>query len=109
MEWIALTTEDQLQEIHKSNTTTLIFKHSYTCFISKRVLRFFEEDADSSDKKIPAYFLDILLHRPLSNFIAQAWHVQHESPQILVIKGNECLFEASHGDINFEDILPFFD
>ena len=88
--WHPLTRMEQLDEIKKESEekTVVIFKHSTRCGISRMVLRNFEGDfGDTSEENLKLYFLDLLSNREISNEIASRFGVQHESPQMLVIKG----------------------
>ncbi len=105
MEWIQLTSEEQLNRITNlsKQRTQVIFKHSTRCSISsvawKRVQK------NDVQTNIDFYFLDIISYRSLSNKIADTFKVHHESPQILVIKDGECIFDESHLSISIDDIL----
>jgi bacillithiol system protein YtxJ len=105
MEWIQLTSEEQLNHIINISTqrTQVIFKHSTRCSISsvawKRVQK------NDVQKDIDFYFLDLITYRSLSNKIAETFQVHHESPQILIIKDGECTFVESHLSISIDDIL----
>ncbi len=105
MEWIQLTNEEQLNRIINlsKQKTQVIFKHSTRCSISsvawKRVQK------NDVQTNIDFYFLDIISYRSLSNKIADTFKVHHESPQILVIKDGECIFDESHLSISIDDIL----
>jgi len=59
--------------------------------------------ADRSD--IPCYILDLLAHRQLSNQLAADYQVEHESPQVLLIKDGACVFNTSHNGISPAAIL----
>lgn len=50
------------------------------------------------------YYLDILRYRAVSNKVAEDFHVHHESPQVLVIRNGECIYEESHNGINMREI-----
>ncbi len=50
------------------------------------------------------YFLDLISHRNISAEIAETFQVQHESPQILLIKNGDCILDASHSDISAEEV-----
>lgn len=50
------------------------------------------------------YFLDLISYREISAQIAETFEVQHESPQILLIKNGDCILEASHSDISAEEV-----
>jgi bacillithiol system protein YtxJ len=49
--------------------------------------------------------LDLLSYRGLSNKIAQEFNVPHESPQALVIRDGQCVYEESHMGISMNDIV----
>jgi len=53
---------------------------------------------------LPIYLIDVLKNRDVSNMIAHEFNVQHESPQILVVSGDKCIYTASHSEINFKEI-----
>lgn len=104
MDWIQLTDEAQLQEIVTASATRpqVIFKHSTRCSISSVALQRMQKATQPNG--LDFYFLDLLAHRPLSNKIAEKFGVHHESPQVLVIKNGECVFDESHLGISMNDI-----
>jgi bacillithiol system protein YtxJ len=59
------------------------------------------------DSSFDFYYLDLIQHRNLSNLIAEKFDVHHQSPQILIIKNGDCVFDESHGGINIQDLLEF--
>ncbi len=65
--------------------------------------RKFEFEWDALPAETPVYFLDLLNYRSISNSIAEVFNVHHESPQLLLIKDGECVYEASHSEISAED------
>jgi len=105
MNWIHLTTEEQLENIKLKSATNpqVIFKHSTTCSISKMAFSRFER-ADAPDS-IDFYYLDLLTYRPISNAIAEVFQVHHESPQVLLIKNGECVYDESHYGIMMDELL----
>ncbi len=108
MNWHTLTNENQLEEIKQLsyNQPVMIMKHSTTCSISNTALARLErswKDEDAGNLK--PYYLDLLKLRPISNKIAQIFDVEHESPQILIIKDGKSVYDASHFDIRFDDIV----
>ena len=42
--------------------------------------------------------------RDLSGLIAEKFNIQHESPQLLVIKNGKCIYDASHMSISVKSI-----
>jgi bacillithiol system protein YtxJ len=105
--WIPLNNLEQLQEILDSEQAVAIFKHSTTCGISGMAKKNFERFANLATKSYDVYYLDLLAFREISNQIASTWHVEHQSPQLLILTGKTCLFNASHGDIDFDDLARY--
>lgn len=107
MNWIPLERMEQLDEIVEISNAVpvLIFKHSTTCGISRMVLRSFEKAYDYDKKQLEPYFLDLKAHRDISNAIATKFSVQHESPQLLLIKNEVVTYHTSHGAIEAENLL----
>ena len=105
MNWILLTNESQLQQIieHSAEKPQVIFKHSTRCAVSSIAKNRLERNYQPGN--IDFYFLDLIAHRPLSRKIAEVFNVEHESPQILLIRSGRCVFNESHTGINMEDIL----
>ena len=106
MNWIELSDLEQVDQIIQQSALKpqLIFKHSTRCSISSMALSRLESKWQDDDK-IPAYFLDLLNHRDISNEIASLFSVEHASPQVLLIKDGVCIYHASHTNISAADIL----
>ncbi len=101
MSWNDLTDLGQLNEIMtlSNEKPVAIFKHSTRCSVSRMALRQFENEFDFSDKVTP-YFLDLIAYRDVSNEIANRFGVQHQSPQLILIKEGKAVYDASHSDID---------
>ncbi|HEY1009435.1 MAG TPA: bacillithiol system redox-active protein YtxJ [Daejeonella sp.] len=104
MNWIQLTTLEQLQEIKNAPGYSAIFKHSTRCSISMMARKRFEIDRDAIPDGTPLYFIDLIAYREVSNATAEIFQVHHESPQLLLIKDGECIYETSHGEISAEEM-----
>lgn len=105
MNWINITSVGQLDEIkEKSNTKPqLVFKHSIRCSISGMTKSRLERS--QQPENIDFYYLDLINYRSISNKIAEEFNVWHESPQILLIKNGECVYDESHTAIRMDDIV----
>jgi bacillithiol system protein YtxJ len=105
MNWIPLTTEDQLILIKEKSFSIpqVIFKHSTRCSTSSMVLNRLER-ADTP-ATIDFYYLDLLAHRNISNKIAEDFQVYHESPQVLLIRNGECVYDESHMAITMDELV----
>lgn len=103
--WINLTTEAQLQEIKERSATRpqLIFKHSTRCSISSVVQSRLQKELPFVDN-IDFYYLDLITYRSISNQVADMFHVHHESPQVILIKNGECVYDESHMAITMDEI-----
>ena len=104
MDWIVLREESELEEIirRSESKSQLIFKHSTRCSISSVAKGRLERS------RVPPgadfHYLDLISFRNISNKIAQVFKIHHESPQILVIKNGECIYDESHMGIRMEEI-----
>ena len=108
MNWIQLTNKEQIAEVDKESyqQKVVIFKHSTRCSISDAALGRLERNVKESDAGgIRWCFLDLLQCRDLSNFIAEHYGVQHESPQALLIQNGACSFSQTHSQIRLTDLL----
>ncbi len=108
MNWNKISSLDNLKEIidHSSTLPVLIFKHSTRCSISRSSLDRIERNwASEDDKKALPYFLDLLNHHDVSNAIESMFGIEHESPQVLLIKNGSCFYSATHSAINYADIM----
>ncbi|WP_416438900.1 bacillithiol system redox-active protein YtxJ [Phnomibacter sp. MR] len=105
MSWIPLQSADQLTQLiaQSASKPQLIFKHSTRCSISSMVLHRLER-AGLNDQ-LDWHLLDLIAHRQLSNQIADHFDVWHESPQVLLIKQGECIFDESHMGIQMAEIV----
>jgi bacillithiol system protein YtxJ len=104
MNWIPLRSiEDLEQVIHLSKEKPqVIFKHSTRCNISSVAKNRLERAG--SPEQIQFHYLDLISYRPLSNSVAERFAVEHESPQILVIKNGKCVYNESHMGIDMDEI-----
>ncbi len=102
--WIPLTRIEQIEEIKERSKSIpqLIFKHSTRCGTSALAKSRLEKK--QAPVSIEFYYLDLIDYRPISNKVAEDFKVYHESPQVLLIKNGECIYEESHIGIRMEDI-----
>jgi bacillithiol system protein YtxJ len=104
MNWIDLTDEQQLKTLKElsGQKPQLIFKHSTRCGISSMAKNRLERSTPPGN--IDFYYLDLIRYRKLSQKIAEDFSVYHESPQILLIKNGQCVYDESHNGIQMDDI-----
>lgn len=104
MNWNQLEDLSQLETIKKDSfqQPQVIFKHSTRCSISSMAKN--RLDRSESPEGIHFYYLDLIAHRDISNKIAEDFFVEHESPQVLLIRNGECIYDESHNGINIDEI-----
>ncbi len=100
MKKIDLTSSEQLITIDKAsfNQPQVLYKHSTTCGLCDIMW----EEVIKGDFELN--YLDLHKYRPISNEIEQKYNVQHESPQVLIIKDGKSVYNASHRRINAAEI-----
>ena len=104
MQWKNITDLEQISQIKQQTGYSLIFKHSTRCSVSSMAKRRFELDWSVIPEDTNLYFLDLISYRDISAQIAETFQVQHESPQILLIKNGDCILDASHSDISADEV-----
>jgi len=76
----------------------LVYKHSTTCGVSARAAR----EVEALQTGLPIYWVNVREQRDLSNWIAEAYNVTHESPQLILISGGKQARVWSHFQVNRE-------
>ena len=77
----------------------LLFKHSLTCPISARAQEQFV-GVDGASR----YALAVQYAGDVSEAVAERFHIEHASPQLLVIKNGEVTGELTHAQIKAEAV-----
>lgn len=102
MQTTSLDNAAQLEAIAGASGYGVILKHNTTCPISKGVL----ERIKTADTSLPGveaiHVLDLLAHRDISNEIADRFGIEHQSPQLLLIKEGKCVYNEWGYDISVE-------
>ena len=91
--------------VQSSTLPVLIFKHSTTCGISARADRQMKKLLSSDPPENALYRLIVIQHsRMLSNTVAAELGVEHESPQVIIVRDGKALWNASHDDITEDSV-----
>ena len=77
-----------------------VYKHSTTCGISAGAAR--EVRAMTTD--LPIYWVNVREQRELSNWVAETYQVQHESPQLILIRDGKAQQVWSHYDVHRSNV-----
>ena len=84
----------------------MIFKHSNRCSTSRLVLdRLARKWKEEEMSHLRALFSGSDFLREISNFIAREFDVPHESPQVLIIENGRSIYDRSHFEIDYDQIL----
>lgn len=109
LNWLPLTSLEQLETIKKESNTgaVLIFKHSTRCGISRMVIKQFEKLFTAEHENLKVYYLDLLNFRNISAEIGNSFQVTHASPQLIVVRNETSVHDASHNDITLTNLSRF--
>jgi bacillithiol system protein YtxJ len=91
-------TLEQFEDVLKQEDQFFLLKHSLTCPISHAAYQEYQKYA-GDNQTVPTYYLAVQDARPLSNEVAEKFEIKHESPQALLIKNGEAIWNASHWKI----------
>lgn len=75
-----------------------VFKHSNTCGVSSRAY------AEMSKLTLPVGIVVVQDARSVSAEIERRWQVNHETPQVLIIKDGKVVWNASHFQVKAIDV-----
>lgn len=86
--------EGQLESIFTSELAILL-KHSTACAGSAVALEEMQNfAADNPD--VPVYVVEVRKQRPLSHKTAAYFGIEHESPQVIIVRNGAAVWHASH-------------
>ncbi len=108
MQWTWLTDEIGWYDILalSEQRTVLLFKHSHKCSLSSIAKH--RLDDHPSNPELSGWIIDVVAHRALARLIARELDVIHESPQVLIIEKQECIWEEDHLDIQADEVEKMF-
>ena len=90
---------------HSSIQPVVFFKHSTRCSISSMALNRLKAVEPEVLETACFYYLDLIAHRDVSNYIAEKLDVHHESPQIVIVRDGDCTYDASHMEIEVKELI----
>ncbi|MBR9921127.1 MAG: bacillithiol system redox-active protein YtxJ [Bacteroidetes bacterium] len=104
--WTSLTELDDIRALDElsAQKPCLIYKHSTRCAISSLAKTRLEGGWKLDESEVESYYLDLITYRPVSNYIADHYGIQHESPQVLIISEGRCIYNSSHLGISAREI-----
>lgn len=98
--------EEVEKVLEKTNETpAFIFKHSTTCPVSAQSFEQFKSYVETDATPYDTYVVKVRETREVSNELAEELNIEHESPQIFLVKNEEAVWHTSHQDITIENII----
>ncbi len=86
-----------------SSKPLLVFKHSTSCSVSagaqEETMRYIENDRSG---RVDYAIVHVIEDRPVSNEIADRLGVKHASPQAILVKDGEAVWNTSHWRITYD-------
>ena len=79
----------------------LLYKHSNTCWISEMAEKVVA-DFERQTPDIPVYTINVRFQRALSLELAEKLGIEHESPQAILLRAGQPVWDASHLQITRE-------
>lgn len=81
-----------------NGVTAVLFKHSNTCGVSARA------HGEMSRLQQPVALVTVQRARAVSDEIEKRWQVNHETPQVLLIRDGQLMWDASHFKVRVADV-----
>ena len=94
--------ENALEDSHEK--PVVLFKYSVHCSTSMMIKSNLIRDWDVDPNDVDFYYIDLINHRDVSTTIETKLKVQHESPQIIVVKNKKATHRSAHWDISINTI-----
>ena len=77
----------------------IVFKHSNACSISSRAYREMEKLEGQVN------ILEVQSAREVSSELANRTGIQHETPQVIILRDGKAVWNASHFDVKAADVM----
>ena len=81
-----------------NGSPAVLFKHSNTCGVSARAY------AEMSKLREPVGLITVQKAHAVSDEIEKRWNVDHESPQVLIIRDGKAVWDASHSQVKAQQV-----
>jgi len=100
-----VTPEDATQALEDSrHHVVVVYKHSPICDLSARAHDEMNAFLDAAPAAVDVRIVDVLSSRPASQRFEAQTGVRHESPQVLVLRDGDVVWNASHRRITAQAV-----
>lgn len=102
--WIHIHSREDLEEAwdRSHEKPVALLKHSTRCATSSMAKGRLEREADKLTPHADLFLLDVVRHRDLAREIAKTTGIEHESPQLLILKEGAVISNCSHNQISHD-------
>lgn len=107
-----ITTEAEWEQALEASADrpVLVLKHSTRCPVSSAALEEYESYlADKPASGVDYVLVKVIESRPVSNKIAEDLRVQHESPQMILVKDKAKYWATSHWSVTKKHMQAVLD
>ncbi|MGM9927100.1 MAG: bacillithiol system redox-active protein YtxJ [Bacillus sp. (in: firmicutes)] len=101
-----IATKEELEAL-LDQQAVIVMKHSSTCPISAEAYEQFQTFT-SNTPNLPAVYLVVQEDRELSTYIAEKYHVKHQSPQVILFKNGNVAWHESHWRITVDALAKAY-
>lgn len=104
--WNSISDTNEIESIIEQSETRaqLIYKHSPSCSVSFLSKQDLDANLEKLSEVADLHMLNVISQRDISNAIASELRVRHESPQVLLLKDGEVIWDGSHWQVNADEI-----
>jgi bacillithiol system protein YtxJ len=95
-----LTSNQEADQLLEQSQPTWLFKHSAACSVSFMAMAHFSRYLKQNPA--PSGLVIVQKHRAVSNYLAERFGIEHESPQLFLLRGGQVLWHTSHGGITMD-------
>ena len=96
--FIEIDTIEALDGFLARANAAVLFKHSNTCGVSARAY------VEMSKLRETVALITVQKARLVSDEIEKRWNVDHESPQVLIVRDGRIVWDASHFQVKAQDV-----
>jgi len=87
--------DEQLREEFATQELVVLYKHSPLCGLCDIAIAEVNAFVDANPG-VPVWMVDVISQRPMSQRLATMLHVEHESPQVIMVRRGEPVWNGSH-------------
>ncbi len=104
-----ITTIEQWDKLLKDSykKSIILYKHSDNCHVCVESQKELENGISNGKIKEKVNKILVPKYREIADQISQDLSLEHESPQLVIVKEGQVLYFANHLDINSDDIALY--